>query len=236
MRAVILAGGKGTRLRPYTTVLPKPLVPVGDRPILELVIRQLAQHGFTKIDLSVGHLGQLIKTYFEEIDLPESVELAYHWEDQPLGTAGALRRIEGLGDDFLVMNGDILTTLDYEQLMRFHRSQDAALTISTHEKDVEVSLGVIETDDGFVTEYIEKPTMHFQVSMGVYAYSAKALEMIPEGYFDFPDLVNALLEKGERVATYKAQARWYDIGTLEEHERATEELAADPKLFDRGSS
>ncbi len=137
-----------------------------------------------------------------------------HWEDQPLGTAGALRRIEGLAeDDFLVMNGDILTTLDYEQLMRFHRSQDAALTISTHEKDVGISLGVIEAEDGFVTDYIEKPTMHFQVSMGVYAYSPRALEVIPEGYFDFPDLVKALLAAGEKVATYKAQARWYDIGT-----------------------
>ena len=234
MRAVILAGGKGTRLRPYTAVLPKPLVPVGDRPILELVIRQLAQHGFKRIDLSVGHLGQLIKTYFEEIELPEGIELAYHWEDQPLGTAGALRQIEGLDGDFLVMNGDILTTLDYEQLMRFHRSQDAALTISTHEKDVDVSLGVIETEDGFVTDYIEKPTMHFQVSMGVYAYSAAALDLIPNGYFDFPDLVKALLEKGDKVATYRGQARWYDIGTLEEHELATAEFAADPRLFDRG--
>lgn len=234
MRAVLLAGGKGTRLRPYTTVLPKPLVPVGDRPILELVIRQLAQYGFTRIDISVGHLGQLIKTYFEQIELPQGIELHYHWEDQPLGTAGALRRIEGLEDDFLVMNGDILTTLDYEQLMRFHRSQDVALTISTHEKDVEVSLGVIETDEGFVTDYIEKPTMHFQVSMGVYAYSAAALDLIPEGYFDFPDLVKALLAKDEKVATYRAQARWFDIGTLEEHEQAVEELAADPGLFDRG--
>ena len=233
MRAVILAGGKGTRLRPYTAVLPKPLVPVGDRPILELVIRQLAQHGFTRIDISVGHLGQLIKTYFEQIELPEGVELDYHWEDKPLGTAGALRRIDGLDDDFLVMNGDILTTLDYAQLMRFHSSQDAALTISTHEKDVDVSLGVIETEEGFVTEYIEKPTMHFQVSMGVYAYSPAALELIPEGYFDFPDLVQALIAKGENVATYKAQARWYDIGTVEEHERAVEELAENPKLFDR---
>lgn len=236
MRAVILAGGKGTRLRPYTAVLPKPLVPVGERPILELVIRQLAQHGFRHIDLSVGHLGQLIKTYFDQVELPPGIELAYHWEDQPLGTAGALRRIEGLDEDFLVMNGDILTTLDYEQLMRFHRSQDAALTISTHEKDVDVSLGVIETDDGYVTDYIEKPTLHFQVSMGVYAYSPVALELIPDGYFDFPDLVKALLAKDAKVATYRAQARWYDIGTLEEHERATEELAADPGLFDGGSS
>jgi NDP-sugar pyrophosphorylase family protein len=235
MRAVILAGGKGTRLRPYTTVLPKPLVPVGDRPILELVIRQLARYGFTRIDLSVGHLGQLISTYLDQIELPEGLDLHYTWEDQPLGTAGALREVEGLAEgDFLAMNGDVLTTLDYAQLMRFHRSSGAALTIASHEKDVNVSLGVIESEDGFVTDYIEKPTMHFQVSMGVYAYSPKALEFIPAGYFDFPDVVKALIEAGEKVAIYAAQARWFDIGTIEEHEQATEEIANNPGLFERG--
>lgn len=234
MRAVILAGGKGTRLRPYTTVLPKPLLPVGEKPILELVIRQLARNGFDRIDISVGHLGQLIRTYFDQIELPEGIELDYHWEDQPLGTSGALRHIEGLDDDFLAMNGDVLTTLDYSQLMRFHRSQDAALTIATHEKDVPISLGVIESDDGFVSDYIEKPTMHFEVSMGIYAYSPRALELIPEGYFDFPDLVKALLAAGRKVAVYRAQARWFDIGTVEEHERAVEEIAANPELFERG--
>ena len=231
MRAVILAGGKGTRLRPYTTVLPKPLVPVADRPILELVIRQLALHGFERIDLSVGHLGGLIKAYFDHVELP-GVELHYSWEDAPLGTAGALKRIEGLDEPFLVMNGDVLTTLDYGQLIRFHEGQDAALTIATHRQSVDVDLGVIELEDGLVKEYVEKPTMKFDVSMGVYVYEPEVLEFIPERRFDFPDVVNALLKAGRGVAGYNSAGVWFDIGTVGEHERAVAEIEAHPELFE----
>ena len=232
MRAVILAGGKGTRLRPYTTVLPKPLVPVAERPILELVIRQLARNGFRRIDLSVGHLGALIKAYFDQIELPKGVDLHYVWEDVPLGTAGALRMIEGLDEPFLAMNGDVLTTLDYGQLMRFHRGHDAALTIATHRQNVDIDLGVIESDDGFVTEYVEKPTMRFDVSMGVYVYDPDVLELIPDRRFDFPDVVKALLDADRRVAAYTGPGVWFDIGTVGEHERATAEIEAHPELFE----
>lgn len=233
MRAVILAGGKGMRLRPYTTILPKPLVPVGDRPIIERMVRQLAREEFTRIDVSVGHLGGLIKAYFEEVGLPEGIELRYWWEDAPMGTAGALRMIEGLAEEgsFLVMNGDILTTLRFGDLLRYHRAHEAALTISTHRKDVQVELGVIESEQRAVTDYIEKPTMRYDVSMGIYAYSSAALGHIPEGRFDFPDVVRALLAAGERVATYPDTGIWYDIGTLSEHQRAAEELEANPDLF-----
>jgi NDP-mannose synthase len=232
MRAVILAGGKGTRLRPYTTVLPKPLVPVADRPILELVIRQLARNGFERIDLSVGHLGGLIKAYLDSIKLPEGLELQYWWEDAPLGTAGALKRIEGLDEPFLAMNGDVLTTLDYAQLMRFHSGHEGALTIATHRQNVDIDLGVITSDDGFVTEYTEKPTMRFDVSMGVYVYDPEVLEVIPERRFDFPDVVHAMLEKDRKVAVYTGPGVWFDIGTVGEHERATAEIEAHPELFD----
>lgn len=232
MRAVILAGGKGTRLRPYTTVLPKPLVPIADRPILELVIRQLAAHGFDRIDLSVGHLGGLIKAYLDHIDLPDGVEVSYWWEDEPLGTAGALRRIEGLDEAFLAMNGDVLTTLDYAQLMRFHGGHDGQLTIATHRQNVDIDLGVIESDDGFVTEYVEKPTMRFDVSMGVYVYDPEVLELIPERRFDFPDVVKAMLDDGRKVAAYTGPGVWFDIGTVGEHERATAEIEAHPELFE----
>ena len=232
MRAVILAGGKGTRLRPYTTVLPKPLVPVADRPILELVIRQLARNGFTRIDLSVGHLGGLIKAYLDSIELPDGVELQYWWEDQPLGTAGALRRIEALDTPFLAMNGDVLTTLDYAQLMRFHEGHEGELTIATHRQKVDIDLGVIESNDGFVTEYVEKPTMNFDVSMGIYVYEPSVLEFIPEGRFDFPDVVNAMLEAGRKVAVYTGPGVWFDIGTVGEHERASAELDEHPELFE----
>jgi NDP-sugar pyrophosphorylase family protein len=230
--AVILAGGKGTRLRPYTAVLPKPLVPVAERPILELVIRQLARNGFTRIDLSVGHLGGLIKAYLDHVDLPDDLELRYWWEDEPLGTAGALTRIEGLDQPFLVMNGDVLTTLDFAQLMRFHDGHDAGLTIATHRQKVDIDLGVIESDDGFVTDYVEKPTMRFDVSMGVYVYDPDVLPLIPDRRFDFPDVVNAMLEADRKVATYTGPGLWFDIGTVGEHERAVAEIEAHPELFE----
>jgi NDP-sugar pyrophosphorylase family protein len=232
MRAVILAGGKGTRLRPYTAVLPKPLVPIADRPILELVIRQLARHGFERIDLSVGHLGGLIKAYLDSVELPEGVELQYAWEDAPLGTAGALRAIEDLDEPFLAMNGDVLTTLDFAQMMRFHQGHDAPLTVATHRQNVDVDLGVIESEDGFVSEYVEKPTMRFDVSMGVYAYDPEVIELIPEGRFDFPDVVQALLDSGRKVAAYTGPGVWFDIGTVGEHERAVAEIENHPELFE----
>jgi NDP-mannose synthase len=233
MRAVILAGGAGTRLRPYTTILPKPLVPVGERPILEVIVRQLARNGFERIDLSLGHLGELIRAYFTESKYaPREVEMRYLWEDEPLGTAGALRLAAPPEESFLVMNGDILTTLDYGALMRFHQDQGGALTIATHEKDVRLALGVVEGDAGLVRGYVEKPTLHYEVSMGVYVCSQHALEHVPEGHFDFPELVLALLEAGEAVTRYRFDGPWYDIGTPQEHERAVAAYEADPALFD----
>ena len=229
---MILAGGKGTRLRPYTAVLPKPLVPVAERPILELVIRQLARHGFTRIDLSVGHLGGLIKAYLDHVELPSDVEVNYWWEDEPRGTAGALRHIAGLDEPFLAMNGDVLTTLDFAQLMRFHDGHEGGLTIATHRQNVDIDLGVIESEDGFLTEYVEKPTMRFDVSMGVYVYSPEVLELIPDRYFDFPDVVNAMLDSNRKVAVYTGPGVWFDIGTIGEHERAVAEIEAHPELFE----
>lgn len=233
MRAVILAGGRGTRLRPYTTVLPKPLVPIGERPILELIIGQLSRAGFTELDLSVGHLGELIRAYFSENSVAASgIELRYHWEDQPLGTAGAMHLIERPDGPFLAMNGDILTTLDYAEFMRAHQESDAALSIATHSKAVALALGVIESEDGTVTDYIEKPTLNYDVSMGIYAYSPVALDHIPKGRFDFPDLVLALLEAGEQVKTFRFEGPWFDIGTRDEYERAVVEYESNPGLFE----
>jgi NDP-sugar pyrophosphorylase family protein len=233
MRAVILAGGRGTRLRPYTTVLPKPLVPVGERPILEVIIRQLARSGFREVDFCVGHLGELIRAYFEESPAaPDGMQFRYSWEDEPLGTAGALHLIDPPAEDFLVMNGDILTTLDYGEFMRFHAESNAALTIATHLHDVSLALGVIEGEEGRVTGYVEKPTLHYEVSMGIYAYTPRALEHVPRKRFDFPDLVLALLGAGEQVATYRFNGAWFDIGTPGEHERAVAAYEADPQTFD----
>ncbi len=173
----------------------------------------------------------MIKAYLDQIELPDGLELHYVWEDTPLGTAGALTRVDGLDEPFLAMNGDVLTTLDYAQLMRFHKGHEGGLTIATHQKTVDIDLGVIESEDGFVREYIEKPTMRFEVSMGVYVYDPDVVELIPPGHFDFPDVVHAMLEAGRKVAVYTGPGVWFDIGTAGELERATAEIEAHPELF-----
>jgi NDP-sugar pyrophosphorylase family protein len=234
MRAAILAGGRGTRLAPYTTVLPKPLMPVGERPILELILHQLRAAGITTVDLCVGHLGELIQAYFTESGTcPDGLDLRYHFEDEPLGTAGAVRYLGPLEGPMLVMNGDILTTLDYADLVDFHLRNDAALTVASKCKEVSIDLGVIEGDGVDVTDYIEKPNLGYEVSMGIYVYSPKSLEHVPGGQFDFPELVLALLNAGERVCKYRFEGPWYDIGTVGELELATEAYTADRGLFDR---
>jgi NDP-mannose synthase len=230
-RAVILAGGKGTRLAPYTTVLPKPLMPIGDRAILDVVVRQLASHGYKRLTFAVGYLAHLVRAVFGDGEA-WGVSIEYHEEEQPLGTAGPLALVGGLDGTFLAMNGDVLTTLDYAQLMRFHKGNEAQLTIATHAKKVNIDLGVVHSDDGYVTEYVEKPSMKYDVSMGVYVYDPEVLELIPERRFDFPDVVNALLEAGRKVAVYTGPGVWFDIGTVGEHERATAEIEAHPELFE----
>src|SRR5918911_116639 len=165
MRAVVLAGGLGTRLRPYTTILPKPLVPVGDRPIMEHVLRRLHASGVRHVDVCLAHLGELIRTYFSETaNLPPDLRLDWHWEDEPLGTAGALHAVPGLDETFLTVNGDILTTLDYGDLVRFHREREATLTVAMQARRVDLDLGVIESDDGLITGYREKPSLDYDVS------------------------------------------------------------------------
>lgn len=232
MRAAILAGGRGTRLLPYTTVLPKPLVPVGDRPILELILRQLAAAGFTSVDLCVGHLGELIRAYFTEAaDAAAGLELRYVYEEEPLGTAGAIKTLEAPDGPLLVMNGDILSDIDYRELIEFHSESGAALTIASHSRNVDIDLGIIEGDDGVVTGYVEKPTLSYEVSMGIYVYSAAAVDAIPVGRFDLPDLVWRMLELGLPVRKYRFGGSWFDIGTAGQLELANGAFAADPGLF-----
>ena len=187
------------------------------------------------MDLSVGHLGGLIRAYLTESEaLTGELELGYLYEDEPLGTAGALTLIDPApSEPFLVMNGDILTTLDYAELMRFHEREGPALTIASHQKEVQLSLGVIETRDGGgeVTGFVEKPTLHYEVSMGIYVYDPSALEHIPDGRFDFPDVVLALLGAGKSVLTYPFGGEWFDIGTRDEHERAMVEFEENAGQF-----
>ncbi len=225
MKAIILAGGKGTRLRPYTTAFPKPLVPLGHQPIIDIIISQLAHYGFRDIVLMVGYLAELIQAYFQHVgERFDGVNLTYIKEKAPMGTAGCLPLVPDLRETFLVMNGDILTTMDYAGLVAFHKSRGGILTIGVHKKKVAIDLGVLEMDgEGFLTNYVEKPQKEYSVSMGIYVYEPEVLKYIPKnGYFDFPDLVLKLLESGERVAAYPCNEFWLDIGRHEDYERAQE--------------
>lgn len=225
MRAVILAGGRGTRLAPYTTVLPKPLMPVGDMPIVELLIRRLADAGITHVTLAVGHLAGLIMAYFEHCGDLE-VEIEYSLESEPLGTAGPLAQVRGLDDTFLVMNGDLLTDLDFTQLVATHRDAAATATVGAFRRAVKIDLGVLEVDDHQrIKGYIEKPTHEFLVSMGVYALEPSALTYIePQTYLDLPALVARLLQAGEPVAMHLHPGYWLDIGRPDDYERAQLDL------------
>jgi NDP-sugar pyrophosphorylase family protein len=229
----VLAGGLGTRLRPYTTVLPKPLVPVGDRPILEHILRRLHASGVRVVDLCVGHLGELIQVYFSQSEsLPADLELRWHWEPEPLGTAGALRLIPDLSGTFLAMNGDVLTNLDYGALVAFHEQAGAALTVAMHSQRVDIDLGVIDTDGERIVAYHEKPRLDYEVSMGIYAYDERALALLPaEAPCQFPDLVQRLLEAGEPVVACRSDVEWFDIGTPGEHQRAVAAFERSPELF-----
>jgi NDP-sugar pyrophosphorylase family protein len=225
-RAVILAGGKGTRLAPYTTVLPKPLMPLGDRAILDVVVRQLARYGFTDQVFAVGYLAHLIKAVFGD-GSEFGVSIDYCVEEQPLGTAGPLSQIGGLDDTFLVMNGDVLTSLDYAQLYDVHRGAGHALTIATHRRTLRSEYGVLHLDGNEegatqrVTGYEEKPEIPYTVSMGIYILEPRALEHVPDGkHFDIPDLVLALLAAGEPVGSFLYDGYWLDIGRHDDYEQA----------------
>jgi NDP-sugar pyrophosphorylase family protein len=228
-RAVILAGGKGTRLGPFTTILPKPLLPIGDRAILELLVEQLRVHGIT---LAVGYLAHLIEAVFGD-GSAYGVSIDYHREHEPLGTAGALAGIAGLTEPFLMLNGDVITTLDFAELIDAHQAEGGALTIATQVRRATIDFGVIQLAAGErcvqdVTGYLEKPSSEYAVSMGVYVISPRLLQLIqPGAYLDFPDLVLQTLEAGERVVSFRYDGLWLDIGRHEDYERA---IAASPDL------
>lgn len=225
MQAVILAGGKGRRLQPYTTIFPKPLMPIGEYPILEVVVRQLKRYGFTDITLAVGHLQELLRAFFGDGE-KWGVNIRYSTEDQPLGTAGPLRNIPDLADHFLLMNGDILTDLHFEAVMRRHVADGDVATIVTHRRAVKIDYGTLEIGkNNRLRSYTEKPTLHYDVSMGVYALSRRAVDFIPDNqYFDFPDLIHTLLAEKEKVACYPYDGYWLDIGRPDDYEIAVEDF------------
>jgi len=228
MKAVVLAGGRGTRLAPYTSVLPKPLMPVGERSILEIVVEQLEEAGIVDINFCVGYLSHLIQAVFDNRQNGH-VNITYVHEDDALGTAAPLRLVDGLDDTFLVMNGDVLTTLDYRDLIRYHREQGNTLTIATRTRPIKIDYGILHLDvRQRVRDFEEKPELTSSVSMGIYVMEPEVLDHIPEDrHFDFPDLVFALLEAGLPVGAYRHEGLWFDIGRQEDYERAAEAWAKD---------
>ena len=228
LRAVILAGGRGRRLEPYTSVLPKPLMPVGDRAIVEITVDRLVECGIDDITLCVGYLAHLIEAVLSRRS--ETVRLTYVQEPTPRGTAGPLRLVSGLTDTFLVMNGDLLTDLDYRDLVEAHRQSGSLITIATHHRRQQIDYGVLHVAEGGTSgrlvRYEEKPEIPLTVSMGIYVMEPQVLEHIPAtGYFDFPQLVHALLDQGLPVSTYGFSGFWLDIGRRDDYEQALEQWA-----------
>ena len=228
MKAVILAGGKGARLAPYTKILPKPLMPIGDMPILEVLLRQLKASGVNNVVITVGHLAALLRTYFND-GRELGLNISYSYEEKPLGTAGPLALVEGLTDTFFVMNGDVLTTMKFQELLQFHKSQGAVATIASHQRTVKIDLGVLQHADGDyqVTNYIEKPSYDYLVSMGIYVFEPEVLEFIPRNeYLDFPSLVLKLIAAGKKVCYLPHDGYWKDLGRPDDYEQASQEFEA----------
>ncbi len=236
LRAVILAGGKGVRLRPFTVNFPKPLVPLGEEPVVEVLIQRLLSFGIVDITLSLGYLAELIKAYFHHRQqLTSRCTIHYVEEAEPTGTAGSLASVSKLDETFLVMNGDLLTDLDFHKLVAFHHEQNAALTVATQQRKVKIDLGVLEFGQDFqLLNYHEKPEHTYSVSMGIYVYEPRVLPFIERGqYLDFPDLVLKLLAAGERVCAFPTDCLWLDIGRPDDYARAQELFAQGAAAIER---
>ena len=225
MKAVVLAGGKGSRLAPYTQILPKPLMPISDMPILEVIMLRLRAAGISDIVLTVGHLSELLRAFFGD-GSRFGVNITYSYEACPLGTAGPIALVDGLHETFIVTNGDVLTTLDLQELVNFHRTQGAVATIAAHHRQSRIDLGVIQKDgDCRIKGYIEKPTYDFLVSMGIYVFEPVVLSyIVRDEYLDFPNLVNKLLAAGEKVVAYQFDGYWEDLGRPDDYQRASQDF------------
>lgn len=222
MEAIILAGGKGTRLAPYTSVLPKPLIPVSGIPISEIIIRQLKNHGFSQITMATGYLAELIKTYFGD-GTKLGIPIQYLHEDKPLGTVGPLYQYKGRTEPFLVMNGDILTNINYKQMMEAHQKNEAVLSIAVQKKEETSAYGHVVRNGLRVTGLVEKPTQQYEVSMGIYIVSPSILNRIPPNtFYDMPQLITELIEEDQKVIVYEHDDLWIDVGQIKDLQRAAD--------------
>lgn len=226
MHAVILAGGKGVRLRPFTTTLPKPLVPIGDsHSILEIVLSQLAGCGFTSVTLAINHLGPLIKAFVGD-GSRWGIAIDYAEELVPLSTVGPLFGLrDRLPEQFVVMNGDVLTNLDFGDLLRRHEASGGPLTVATADRSLRVDFGVLETTAGRIVGFTEKPTIRYRVSMGVYGMSRSTLDPYPAGHaFGFDELILDLLRDGQKPASYDFDGYWLDVGRPDDYDEANRKV------------
>jgi NDP-sugar pyrophosphorylase family protein len=232
MQAILLAGGKGARLQPFTATFPKPLVPLDDTPVMEILIRQLTHHGVRELTIVTGHLAWLIGAYFGHGERL-GVRINYVEETTPLDTAGCLGLIERPAEPFLVMNGDLLTTLDFTRLMAFHCKNRPAATVSAFKREVRIDLGVLKIgDDGRLADYIEKPTYDYYVSMGMYCFDPRVCDFVGRGErIAMPALILRLRDAGEPVMCYREECFWLDIGRPDDYARAIEEFRSDRSRF-----
>lgn len=235
MMAVILAGGKGTRLKPFTITIPKPLLPLDDTPILEIVLQQLACTGFDRVVITIGHMSHLFIATIGD-GKRWGLKIDYCREDTPLGTAGSLRLVEDLEDDFLVMNGDLLTTLNCRDLFNMHVSSGAWGTIALKRREVYIDYGVVDTDEnGNLNDYTEKPTIPYTVSMGINVLNKRCIDFIPNaGKFDMPQLMIAMHQAGGKVICQQTDCYWQDIGRFDDYQQASGDFAKNPGRFIRG--
>jgi len=233
MKAVILAGGKGTRLKPYTTVIPKPLVPVGERAILEILITRLKKEGVDEVFICLNHFAEIIMAFFGD-GSRFGLKINYSLEDEPLGTVAPIKLIKGLPENFLVMNGDLLTDLPFHELFDYHMNGKALLTVSTYTRKNKIDFGVIDVDPVslFATGFREKPEYTFDVSMGVYVMNRDVLEFVPPGtHFGFDNLMLTLLEKQRPAKIFPYGGYWLDIGRPDDYEKANEDIEKLNKLL-----
>ena len=227
MRAVILAGGKGTRLRPYTTLIPKPLVPLGGQySILEIVLMQLARAGFTHVTLAVNHLQHLVMAYFGD-GTRWGIKLDYTLEEQPLSTIGPLTLIDDLPDHFLVMNGDILCDLDYKAFFQQHVERDSDVSVSAKRREVKIDFGVLKYNTEYqLTDFVEKPEYAFDVSMGIYCMRRRVVELLQRGQpYGFDNLMLDGLKHGTKIRIEPFNGYWLDIGRPDDYQYADEHFA-----------
>lgn len=234
MKAIIMAGGKGSRLYPYSATLPKPLMPLGSMPVLELLLRQLRHAGVTEAIIAVNHLRHLIEAFFGD-GARLGMHIEYSVEDTPLGTAGPMGAVlNRLGDNFLLLNGDLLTTLDFGRMMHAHADQAADVTIGVFERELNIDFGLIEVDSRMrMTDYIEKPRYKHLISMGVYVIRSAAVRgfVVPGQRLDMPQLVLAMMNAGQQVQCHRQDCLWLDIGRPEDFALAQQMVEADQNAF-----